>query len=690
MLRKKTNYLIHETSPYLLQHAYNPVDWYPWGEAALARAKNEDKPIFLSIGYSACHWCHIQNEESFENEAIARFMNEHFISIKVDREERPDLDEVYMTAVQLMTGQGGWPMTVFLTPDLKPFFGGTYFPPEDRPGLPGFLTVLHSIAEVYKNERSAVVEQAERLTQHLQKIATGPSGESLSLLTQDLLQRAYTSTLEIFDREEGGFGRAPKFPHSMELSLLLRYWKRTHDPDALRIVELSLEKMARGGMYDQLGGGFHRYATDARWLIPHFEKMLYDNALLIWTYLEAYQATHKPFYRRIIEETLEYVLREMTSSEGGFYATQDADSPGGEGAFFSWAPPELKAVLGEKEGALICEYFGVTEAGNFEHGRSVLHLPYTLEEFSTRSNLSATELDALVQRAKAALFQAREQREKPGRDEKILTAWNGLMISSFARASQILADQRYVKAAENAARFCLKYLKQNEKLLRSYKDGQAKFNAYLEDYAFFIDGLLDLYEASFELMWLKEARALTEVMLEQFWDESKGGFFFTSKDHERLVARSKGAYDGATPSGNSAAVLALLRLAELTRNANLRKKAEQTLRLFRDLLEQTPSGFSHMLCALDFYLGPTKQIAIVGDKSDSRTQKLLSTIHQRWLPNKVLALKESQSFAPELENVVPLLKDKTVKNDTPTVYVCENYTCKAPVTDPQELEKFLH
>ncbi|MBI1741577.1 thioredoxin domain-containing protein [Candidatus Acetothermia bacterium] len=686
---KKTNYLIHETSPYLLQHAYNPVGWYPWGKEALAKAKVEDKPILLSIGYSACHWCHVMEHESFENETIARFMNEHFVNIKVDREERPDLDEVYMTAVQLMTGQGGWPMTVFLTPDLKPFFGGTYFPPEDRPGLPGFLTVLHSIAEVYKNERSAVVEQAERLKQHLQKIATGPSGESLSLLTQDLLQRAYTSALEIFDREQGGFGRAPKFPHSMELSLLLRYWRRTHDPDALHIVELTLEKMARGGMYDQLGGGFHRYSTDARWLIPHFEKMLYDNALLVWIYLEAYQATHKPFYRRIVEETLEYVLREMTSSEGGFYATQDADSPGGEGAFFSWIPQEPKAVLGEKEGALICEYFGVTEAGNFEHGKSVLHLPYALEEFSTRSNLSATELEALIKHAKAALFQAREQREKPGRDEKILTAWNGLMISSFARASQILEDKRYLEAAENAARFCLKSLNKDGKLLRSYKDGQAKFNAYLEDYACLITGFLDLYEASFELEWLKEAQALSKVIVEKFWDESNGGFFFTSKDHEMLVARSKSAYDGATPSGNSAAVLALLRLAELTSDSDLRKKTEQTLRLFRDLMEQAPNGFSHMLCALDFYLGPTQQIAIVGDKSDSRTQKLLSTIHQQWLPNKVLALKESRRSVPELENAVPLLKDKTLKSDIPTVYVCENYACKTPVTDPQDLEKLL-
>jgi hypothetical protein len=686
---KYANHLVHETSPYLLQHAYNPVEWYPWGEEALARAKTEDKPILLSIGYSACHWCHVMEHESFENETIARVMNERFVNIKVDREERPDLDEIYMTAVQLMTGQGGWPMTVFLTPDLKPFFAGTYFPPEDRHGQPGFLTILQSLAEVYQRDRTTVVEQAERLKQHLQKIAAGPPEESLSLLTPDLLRGAYAMALEMFDKENGGFGHAPKFPHSMELSLLLRHWKRTRDPDALRLVEVSLEKMARGGMYDQLGGGFHRYSTDAQWLIPHFEKMLYDNALLTWAYLEAFQATHQPLYRRIVLETLEYVLREMTSPEGGLYATQDADSPGGEGAFFSWTPQEIKAILGEKDGALICEYFGVTAAGNFEHNRSILHLPYGFEEFVARKKLGIGETAALIQRAKQALFQVREQREKSGRDEKVITAWNGLMISAFARAYQILADERHLKAAESAARFCLKYLKKNGKLLRTFKDGQAKLNAYLEDYGFFIAGLLDLYEASFELEWLKEARELTRTMIEEFWDEASGGFFFTGKDHETLIARTKSAYDGATPSGNSAAVFALLRLAELTGDSELRKKAERTIRLFRDLMEPTPNGFSHMLCALDFYLGPTKQIAVIGSGRDPRTQKFLSTIHEHWFPNKVLALKGVSEDVAALETFMPWLKDKTQKHNAPAVYVCEHYACKAPVTEPEALEKNL-
>jgi hypothetical protein len=669
----------------LLQHAYNPVDWYPWGPEALERAKHEDKPILLSIGYSACHWCHVMEHESFENETIAHFMNEHFVNIKVDREERPDLDEIYMTAVQLMSGHGGWPMTVFLTPDLKPFFGGTYFPPEDRHGQPGFLSVLQSIAEIYKKDKTTVVEQAERLRQHLQKIASGPMSDSHSLLTQDLLQRAYAVSLETFDREHGGFGRAPKFPHSMELSLLLRYWKRTNDSDALQIVEQSLGKMARGGVYDQLGGGFHRYSTDARWLIPHFEKMLYDNALLCWVYIEAYQATQKNYYLQIAKEILDYVLREMTSPDGGFYATQDADSPGGEGFFFSWTPSEINAALGEKEGALICSYFGVTPTGNFESGRSVLHLARSIEEFAAQASLTPADAESLVQRARSVLFQMREQRPRPARDEKIITAWNGLMISAFARAYALLKEDRYLTAAENAARFCLNNLCKERKLLRSFKDGQAKLNGYLEDYSFFVVGLLDLYEASFELDWLKEAGKLTQTMIEQFYDEPHGGFFFTRRDHEALLTRNKSAYDGATPSGNSGAVFALLRLSELTQERQWHQIAETTLRVFYKLIEQAPNGSSHMLCALDFYLGPVKQIALIGNKENERTEKLLSAILQRWLPNKVLALKESERHSSEIEALIPWLKDKKFMDTLPTAYVCENYSCQTPVTEPEAL-----
>lgn len=672
------NRLIRETSPYLLQHAHNPVDWYPWGEEALQKARREDKPIFLSIGYSSCHWCHVMAHESFENDEIAQYLNEHFVSIKVDREERPDLDEIYMTAVQILTGQGGWPLTVFLTPDLKPFYGGTYFPPEDRWGRPGLLIVLRAIVELYHKEREKIVEQAERLTQYLG--ALQQPRPSTGLLTPDLLQRAYLAALQSFDREHGGFGDAPKFPHSMELSLLLRYWHRTQDPDALHIVEFSLDKMARGGLYDQLGGGFHRYCVDAAWRVPHFEKMLYDNALLIWNYLEAYQVTQKSLYRRVVEETLDYVVREMAGPEGGFFASQDADSPDGEGAFYLWTPEEITAVLGPEDGARACAYFGVVESG-----ANVLYQPYTSEEFAAK--IGITEYEDWFARIREKLFAARERREKPICDEKILTAWNGLMISAFARAYQVLGHERYLRAAQDAAHFCLTHLYKDGTLKRSYKDGQAKFTAYLEDYAFLTIALLDLYESDFDLRWIETAKTLSATMLEKFWDENAAGFFFTGNDHEELPVRPKSFYDGATPSGNSAAVFALLRLAELTDDATLRTKAEQTLRLCRDFMEQAPQALSYMLSALDFYLGPTTQIAVIGAKADPRTQRFLEIVRTRFLPNKIMALGEpgdTEHAAP-----IALLRGKGLVNSAPAVYLCENYSCRAPITEVAELERSL-
>ncbi len=677
------NRLIHETSPYLLQHAYNPVDWYPWGPEALQKAQREEKPIFLSIGYSACHWCHVMERESFENDEIAHYLNEHFVSIKVDREERPDIDDIYMTAVQLLTGQGGWPLTVFLTPDLKPFFGGTYFPPEDRWGRPGLLTVLKAIVELYRKEREKITEQAERLTQYLN--AMQHPKPSTGLLAPELLQQAYLYALQSFDREHGGFGGAPKFPHSLELSFLLRYWRRTQDPDALQIVEFSLEKMARGGIYDQLGGGFHRYCVDAQWRIPHFEKMLYDNALLVWTYLEAYQATHKSLYRRVVEETLAYVLREMTSPEGGFYSAQDADTSEGEGAFYLWAPEELSAVLGPEDGARACEYFGVTEGA--EGGVSVLAQRYTVEEFAARAGMTPSACESWLARVRQKLFESRERRKRPARDEKILTAWNGLMISAFARAHQILGDEKYLRAAQDAARFCLAHLHKDGILKRSYKDGQAKCNAYLDDYALFITGLLDLYESDFDRHWIHEAKALSATVVEKFWDEAGGGFFFTSSDHEKLPVRAKGLYDGATPSGNSAATLAFLRLAQLTDDATLRAKAEQTLRLCRDFMEQAPQALSYMLSALDFYLGPTAQIAIIGAKDDPRVQRFVQTIRARFLPNKVMAVSEQDDAADAA--LIPLVRGRSLVRGAPAVYLCQDSSCRAPITESTELEKAL-
>ncbi|MCX8103443.1 MAG: thioredoxin domain-containing protein [Candidatus Bipolaricaulota bacterium] len=680
-MAKIPNRLIHETSPYLLQHAHNPVDWYPWGAEALQKAQREGKPIMLSIGYSACHWCHVMERESFENDEIAQYLNEHFVSIKVDREERPDIDEIYMTAVQVLTGQGGWPLTVFLTPDLKPFYGGTYFPPEDRWGRPGLLTVLRAIVELYQKEHEKIVEQAERLTQYLSALQQPRS--SSGLLTPDLLQRAYLASLQSFDREHGGFGGAPKFPHSLELSLLLRYWHRTKDSDALQIVELSLEKMARGGIYDQVGGGFHRYCIDAQWRIPHFEKMLYDNALLVWTYLEAYQVTKKPLYRRIVEETLDYVMREMTSPEGGFFASQDADSPDGEGAFYVWTPDEIIAVLGPEDGVRACEYFGVTEPG-----ANVLYQPDPLPWEGEGGGVRGEGMsEAWLARVRARLLEARERREKPSRDEKILTAWNGLMISACARAYQVLGREEYLRAAQDAAHFCLAHLQKDGALKRSYKDGQAKFNAYLEDYAFLITALLDLYESDFDPRWIREAKALSATMVKKFWDESAGGFFFTSADHERLPVRPKSFSDGATPSGNSAATMALLRLAELTDDTTLRAKAEQTLRVCRDFMEQAPQALSYMLSALDFYLGPVTQIAVVGAKGEARTQKFLEIVRTRFLPDKIIALGGPDD--PEGAAFIPLLQGKSLVNNAPAVYICQNYSCRAPITEVTHLESTL-
>jgi uncharacterized protein YyaL (SSP411 family) len=682
-MAKAPNHLIGETSPYLLQHAYNPVDWYPWGTEALQKAQREEKPIFLSIGYSACHWCHVMERESFENDEIANYLNEHFVSIKVDREERPDIDEIYMTAVQLLTGQGGWPLTVFLTPELKPFFGGTYFPPEDRWGRPGLLTVLKAIVELYRKEREKITEQAERLTQHLN--AMQHLRPSTGLLTPELMQRAYLGALHSFDREHGGFGGAPKFPHSLELSFLLRYWRRTQDPDALQIVEFSLEKMARGGIYDQVGGGFHRYCVDDQWRIPHFEKMLYDNALLVWTYLEAYQVTKKSLYRRVVEETLAYVLREMTSPEGGFYSAQDADTVEGEGAFYIWTSEEIYAVLGPEDGPRACEYFGVTVGA--EDGVSVLSRPYTVEEFAARAGMTLSECANWLARVRQKLFEAREQRKRPARDEKILTAWNGLMISALARAYQILGNEEYLRAAQNAARFCLTHLRQDGGLKRSYNDGQAKFNAYLEDYALLITGLLDLYESDFDRRWIEEAKALSATVVEKFWDEAAGGFFFTSSDHEKLPVRAKSLYDGATPSGNSAATLAFLRLAQLTDDATLRATAEQTLRLCRDFMEQAPQALSYMLSALDFYLGPTTQIAIIGAKDDLRVQRFVQTIRGCFLPNKVIAVSEPDDA--EGAALIPLVRGKSLVSGAPAVYLCQGSSCRAPITEGAELEKAL-
>ena len=545
-----TNRLDGESSPYLRQHAHNPVDWYPWGEAALERARTADRPILLSVGYSACHWCHVMERESFENEAIAQLMNERFISIKVDREERPDLDAVYMEAVQMLTGSGGWPMTVFLTPEGKPFYGGTYFPPEDRQGMPGFPRLLTSIAEAYSTNRGEIDRVTQQLTTQMSQ--SNQVSQGTSILTVDILHQAYSSLATNFDYQNGGFGNAPKFPQPMTPEFLLRYYHHGYNPRALELVELTLEKMAYGGIYDQIGGGFHRYSTDAYWLVPHFEKMLYDNALLARLYLHTYLITGRALYRRVVEETLDYVLREMTDSSGGFYSAQDADSEGVEGKFFVWSPDEINSVMGDADGEVFAGYYGVTAGGNFE-GKNILNIRQDPEEFAETKGLTADQLGDIINRGSKALLEVREQRIHPMRDDKVLASWNGLMLRSFAEAAAALGRPDYLAVAIKNAEFLARSMKSDGRLLRTYRDGQAKLLGYLEDYSFVIDGLLALYEATFDLRWLDEAVTLADSMIELFWDEGIGGFYDTGSDHETLVVRPRDVFDNAQPCGGSVA-----------------------------------------------------------------------------------------------------------------------------------------
>ena len=673
---KHTNRLIHETSPYLLQHAHNPVDWYPWGEEALERAKREQKPILLSIGYSACHWCHVMERESFENEGIAAIMNELFVNIKVDREERPDLDEIYMNAVQVMTRHGGWPMTVFLTPDLKPFYGGTYYPPTDRYGRPGFPKVMQAVAEAFNEQNAQVLQQADQITTQLNQISNIVDPHEHEL-TEELMTNAFQHYRTQFDSHYGGFGNAPKFPPSMGLPFLLRYWHHSGNAHALEMVELTLQKMAYGGMYDQLGGGFHRYSTDERWLVPHFEKMLYDNAQLVVAYFEASQATQNPFYCDIATETLDYVLREMYDAEnGGFYSTQDADSEGVEGKFFVWEPPEVEDIIGEENAEVFCEFYDITPHGNFE-GENILHVQTPPDIFARKLQIELAELEALLSEGRRKLFDAREKRIKPGLDDKILTSWNGLMLRGMAMGYQLTGKPEYLTACEKSAEFVLTTLSQENGLLwRTYRAGKSHLNAYLEDYAYFIAGLIALYEASFEPRWLTEAERLAHLMIDQFSDEAGDGFFFTGKAHEVLIVQSKSAYDGATPAGASMAIHSLLRLAKHLDAPEFHDKAVETLKLYFHQMERMPSGSGQLLCELAFLLSTPKEIAIVGKRGDTETDAMLSALHGIYLPNKIVALRE-----PTADTTLPLLANKPQIDNTATVYVCENYACQTPTTD---------
>ena len=677
--KKYTNNLINETSPYLLQHAHNPVNWFAWGEEAFEKAKAEDKPVLISIGYSACHWCHVMEHESFEDEETARVMNANFVNIKVDLEERPDVDQIYMAFVQMTNGNGGYPLNVFLTPDKLPFFGGTYFPPVNRYNMPSFQRVLESVADAYKNKRDELLHSANEILGEIRRVGlVEVEREGLNL---DQLDKAFQSFVRTFDNVNGGFGGAPKFPPPMSLEFLLRYYKRTGNENALEMVKKTCDKMAHGGIYDQLGGGFHRYTVDAIWLTPHFEKMLYDNAQSARIYLHLFQVTKDEFYKRIAVETLEYVRREMLDEKGGFYTAQDADSEGVEGKFFVWTPAEIEEILGDADAPVFNFFYDISEDGNFEE-KNILNVKNSLSETAEVLKIPEEKLKEVLMRGREKLFTEREKRIKPFRDEKVLTAWNGLMLATFAEASAILDNQDYLAIARRNADFILDNLQKDDYLLRSWKDGQAKLSAYLEDYANFADGLIELFQVSGEVKYLREAKRLADILITEFWDADGGAFFFTANNHEELIVRTKDFYDNATPSGNSAAADVLLKLAHLVGDEKYERFAVTVLRLVSPQIRRYPNAFGRVLSALEFYLNPTKEIVILGAKAG----ELEREVWRDYLPNKVVVLAEN---AEEHAELIPLLQARNMIDNKPTAFVCENFICQKPVTSHVEFAEQL-
>lgn len=679
-----SNRLIQEKSPYLLQHAHNPVHWYPWGAEALRVARKEEKVIFLSIGYSTCHWCHVMEHESFENEEIASIMNESFICIKVDREERPDLDNIYMAAVQMITGRGGWPLSIFLTPHGKPFFGGTYWPSKNNNGHTSFQDVLLFIRKIWNEQPRDILDDAHKFTINLQhQFLNSPSTN----LDEDVLEQAFKLHELTYDCELGGFGNAPKFPQPNNLYFLLRYYKRYGNTNALKMVEKTLAHMAQGGMYDHLGGGFHRYSVDNKWLVPHFEKMLYDQALLARAYLEAYQITCKAEYADIAREIFTYVLRDMTAPSGGFYSAEDADSDGVEGKYYLWNKNEILGILGKGAGERFCACYGVTDSGNLQ-GTNILYLHSSIDEVAAKFKMNALRLVKEVKRSKKKLFEARSLRVRPLLDDKIVTAWNGLMISSLAFGARVLNEDIYARSAEKAAQFIIEKVHHNQRLLRRYCRGEAALLGYADDYAFFTMGLIDLYETTYKEHWLKEALSVNKEMTRLFWDKSNGGILFIGHDGEKLIANYKDGYDGATPSGNSVAALNYLRLGRITMNKKLEDRGHNILKNFSKSIKQQGHAYTYMLIALDFATGTIQEIVLSGKRDSQDIKTFHRCVNSLFLPNKVIVLcpdKDSES----IQKLIPFIKGKCPLNSRATAYVCSNYTCKLPVTDVKELERML-
>jgi len=700
-----TNHLINESSPYLLMHAHNPVDWYPWGQQAFDLAKRENKPIFLSVGYSTCHWCHVMERESFTNPEIARIMNENFVNIKVDREERPDIDKMYMTFVQATTGSGGWPMSVFLTPDLKPFFGGTYWPPVDRYGRPGFSTVLERVADAWKKDSARIEQSAADVVQQLEKSVNAPA-PGKAKITDATLSRAWQQIKSGYDPANGGFGGAPKFPRPVVFNFLLRYHARTGDQAALQMTLHTLHAMAEGGIHDHLGGGFHRYSVDARWHVPHFEKMLYDQAQLAVAYLQAYQITHDPFYADTVRDILDYVLRDMHSEQGGFFSAEDADSliergkpEHGEGAFYLWTAAQIQDVLGPDAAQIFDYTYDVKPDGNVAPqndaqgeftGKNILQAAYSIDETAKHFGRSPEEIGATLADARSKLLAARDQRPRPPLDDKVLTSWNGLMISAFARAGQVLGEPSYIQSAQGATDFIQSklYDPQNGTLMHRYREGDAGINGFLDDYTNLIQGLIDLYEASFRVPDLTWAITLQETQDRLFWDAKGGGYFQTPPGDKSILVRMRDAYDGAEPSANSIAAMNLLRLAEMANRPAWLEKADQAFQAFSPQIERAPETLPQMMAAVDFALSKPRQVVIAGNRTRQDTQALLNVVNQRYLPNKVLFVVDDAS-GQQLAGWLPFIQGMHPIDGKATAYVCENYTCKLPTSDPERVAALL-
>ncbi|MGD9073883.1 MAG: thioredoxin domain-containing protein [Desulfobacteraceae bacterium] len=692
---KRPNRLIHEKSPYLLQHAYNPVDWYPWGEEAFKKAQKEAKPIFLSIGYSTCHWCHVMERESFEDHEVAKLMNEAFVSIKVDREERPDLDHIYMTVCQILTGSGGWPLSIIMTPDKRPFFAATYVPKESRFGRMGMTELIPRVKQVWKERRHEVLDSAEKIVGALTSVESDSPGQGPESSTLDA---AYEQLAERFDERFGGFSKAPKFPTPHNFYFLLRYWKRTNNQKALQMVEKTLREMRQGGIYDHMGLGFHRYATDQEWLVPHFEKMLYDQAMLAMAYVEAYQAMENAEYKKTAEEIFAYVLRDMTAPTGGFYSAEDADSEGVEGKFYVWTEAEIREVVTKKEADFLIELFNVEKEGNFleeatgkKTGANILHLKKSRSDMASDLKMPEQNLQDLLESVREELFAAREKRIHPHKDDKVLTDWNGLMIAALAKGSRAFGEPSYAEAAEKAVGFILDQMrKPNGRLLHRYRDGQAGITANVDDYAFLIWGLIELYEATFDAHYLETALKLNEEMLKHFWDDKSGGLFFTPDDGEALLVRKKEIYDGAVPSGNAVAMLNLLRLARFTANTHLEERAMDIGRAFSKAVKQFPSGYTQLLVAVDFGIGPSYEVVIVGKSEANDTKEMLEALRSRFIPNKVTLFRPADMKSPRVDKLAEYIKYQESLDGKATAYVCMNYACKEPTTKVDKMLELIN